>query len=107
MSQLENPRQILVVANETVVSKALVDLIEERAKGSDVVVTVIAPVEGVTSISAMPAQYALVRIITPAPRPMSVPDPVRRAPAAGEGRASHPAAVAVALRMSISRVSDV
>jgi len=44
MSEQENPRQILVVANETVVSKALVDLIEERAKGSDVVVTVIAPV---------------------------------------------------------------
>ena len=44
MSTQENPGQILVVANETVVSKALVDLIEERAKGSDVVVTVIAPV---------------------------------------------------------------
>jgi predicted deacetylase len=44
MSEMENPRQILVVANETVVSKALVDLIEETAKGSDVVVTVLAPV---------------------------------------------------------------
>ena len=44
MNAQENPRQILVVANETIVSKALVDLIEERAKGSDVVVTVIAPV---------------------------------------------------------------
>jgi hypothetical protein len=44
MSEIENPRQILVVANETVVSKALVDLIEEAAKGSDVVVTVLAPV---------------------------------------------------------------
>jgi hypothetical protein len=38
------PHQILVVANETVVSKALVDLIEERAAQQDVVVTVIAPV---------------------------------------------------------------
>jgi predicted deacetylase len=44
MSEQENPRQILVVANETVVSKALVELIEERAKGSNVIVTVIAPV---------------------------------------------------------------
>jgi hypothetical protein len=44
MSEMENPRQVLVVANETVVSKALVDLIEETAKGSDVVVTVLAPV---------------------------------------------------------------
>ena len=37
-------RHILVVANETVVSKALVDLIEEKAKGGDVRVTVLAPV---------------------------------------------------------------
>ena len=44
MSVLENPRHILVVANETAVSKALVDLIEEKAKGGAVRVTVIAPV---------------------------------------------------------------
>jgi hypothetical protein len=44
MSEMENPRRVLVVANETVVSKALVDLIEETAKGSDVVTTVLAPV---------------------------------------------------------------
>jgi hypothetical protein len=44
VSEQENPRQVLVVANETVVSKALVELIEERATGSNVVVTVIAPV---------------------------------------------------------------
>ncbi len=44
MSVQENPRQILVVANETVVSKALVELIEETAQGSNVVVTVLAPV---------------------------------------------------------------
>jgi hypothetical protein len=44
MNVQESPRQILVVANETVVSKALVELIEETAKGSNVVVTVIAPV---------------------------------------------------------------
>jgi hypothetical protein len=37
-------RHILVVANETVVSKALVDLIEERAAKGDVRVTVLAPV---------------------------------------------------------------
>lgn len=37
-------RHILVVANETVVSKALVDLIEERAKSGGVRVTVLAPV---------------------------------------------------------------
>jgi hypothetical protein len=37
-------RHILVVANETVVSKALIDLIEERAAEGDVRVTVLAPV---------------------------------------------------------------
>jgi hypothetical protein len=37
-------RHILVVANETVVSKALVDLIGERAKAGNVRVTVLAPV---------------------------------------------------------------
>ena len=37
-------RHILVVANETVVSKALVDLIEARAKDGPVRVTVLAPV---------------------------------------------------------------
>ena len=37
-------RHILVVANETVVSKALVDLIEEKARDGGVRVTVIAPV---------------------------------------------------------------
>jgi hypothetical protein len=36
--------QILVVANETVVSPALVELIEERAEDADVLVTVLAPV---------------------------------------------------------------
>ena len=43
MTELD-ARHILVVANETVVSKALVDLIEEKAKGGGVRVTVIAPV---------------------------------------------------------------
>jgi hypothetical protein len=38
------PHHVLVVANETVVSKALVELIEERAADGDVVVTVLAPV---------------------------------------------------------------
>ena len=37
-------KQIVVIANETVVSKALVDLIEEKAKSDDVSVTVVAPV---------------------------------------------------------------
>jgi len=37
-------KQIVVIANETVVSKALVDLIEERAQDDDVFVTVVAPV---------------------------------------------------------------
>jgi hypothetical protein len=37
-------KQIVVIANETVVSRALVDLIEERAKHDDVFVTVVAPV---------------------------------------------------------------
>jgi hypothetical protein len=37
-------RHILVVANETVVSKALVDLIEKKAESGDVRVTVLAPV---------------------------------------------------------------
>jgi hypothetical protein len=40
----QQERHILVVANETVVSKALVDLIEERAAKGDVRVTVLAPV---------------------------------------------------------------
>ena len=35
MSEPENPRHILVVANETVVSKALVDLIEETGEGRE------------------------------------------------------------------------
>jgi hypothetical protein len=37
-------RQIVVIANETVVSRALVDLLEEKAHGDDVSVTVVAPV---------------------------------------------------------------
>jgi hypothetical protein len=44
MSEIENARQILVVANETVASKALADVIEEKAQGSNVIVTVLAPV---------------------------------------------------------------
>jgi GABA permease len=40
----ESERHILVVANETVVSKALVDLIEEKAKDGNVRITVLAPV---------------------------------------------------------------
>jgi phosphopantetheine adenylyltransferase len=38
------PHHILVVANETVVSRSLVDLIKERAAQEDLVVTVVAPV---------------------------------------------------------------
>jgi len=38
------PHHILVVANETVVSRSLVELIQERAAQGDVVVTVLAPV---------------------------------------------------------------
>jgi hypothetical protein len=44
MAKPEGPRHVLVVANETVVSKALVDLIEERAASDEVIVTVLAPV---------------------------------------------------------------
>jgi hypothetical protein len=44
VSEPEHSRHILVVANETAVSKALVDLIEERAADGDVLVTVVAPV---------------------------------------------------------------
>ena len=40
----ERSRQILVVANETVVSPALIDLIEQKAKEGPVYVTVLAPV---------------------------------------------------------------
>jgi hypothetical protein len=40
----ERERHILVVANETVVSTALVDAIEEKAKAGDARVTVLAPV---------------------------------------------------------------
>src|SRR6478672_6178350 len=44
MAAPEGPRHVLVVANETVVSKALVELIEERAESGEVIVTVLAPV---------------------------------------------------------------
>jgi hypothetical protein len=44
MSVPERSRQILVVANETVVSPALVELIEEKAKDGAVYVTVLAPI---------------------------------------------------------------
>ncbi len=44
MSEPERSKQILVVANETVVSQALVELIEEKAKDGAVYVTVLAPV---------------------------------------------------------------
>jgi hypothetical protein len=44
VSEPERSKQILVVANETVVSKALVELIEEKAKDGAVYVTVLAPV---------------------------------------------------------------
>src|SRR4029079_12535741 len=44
VSAPEGAHQILVVAHETVVSPALVELIEERAKDTDVLVTVVAPV---------------------------------------------------------------
>jgi hypothetical protein len=44
MSEPERSRQILVVANETVVSPALVDLIVEKAKDGPVYVTVLAPI---------------------------------------------------------------
>src|SRR5689334_3470459 len=44
MAEPEGPRHVLVVANETVVSKALVELIEERAASGEVIVTVLAPV---------------------------------------------------------------
>lgn len=44
MSDADGTRHILVVANETSVSRALVDLIEEKAKDGPVQVTVLAPV---------------------------------------------------------------
>ena len=44
MSLPERSRQILVVANETVVSPALIDLIEQKAKEGPVYATVLAPV---------------------------------------------------------------
>jgi hypothetical protein len=44
VASAEGSRHVLVVANETVVSKALVELIEERAAEGDVIVTVLAPV---------------------------------------------------------------
>src|SRR5205807_10628481 len=44
MSDAERSPHVLVVANETVVSHALVELIEQKAKESPVYVTVLAPV---------------------------------------------------------------
>jgi hypothetical protein len=43
-SEPERSKQILVVANETVVSPALIELIEEKAKDGAVYVTVLAPI---------------------------------------------------------------
>jgi hypothetical protein len=40
----DEPREILVVANETAASRSLVDLLEERGRQGDVHVTVVAPV---------------------------------------------------------------
>jgi hypothetical protein len=40
----DEPREILVVANETAASRSLVDLLEERGEQGDVHVTVVAPV---------------------------------------------------------------
>ena len=44
MNEVALPHHILVVANETVVSRSLADLIKERAAQEDLVVTVVAPV---------------------------------------------------------------
>jgi hypothetical protein len=44
VSSTQDPRRILVVANETVVSPALVELIEAKAKEGPVIVSVLAPV---------------------------------------------------------------
>lgn len=44
MSATEDARQIVVIANETVVSRKLVDVIEQHAAGEAVEVTVVAPV---------------------------------------------------------------
>ena len=44
MNEAALPHHILVVANETVVSRSLADLIKERAAQEDLVVTVVAPV---------------------------------------------------------------
>ena len=41
---MSDPRRILVVANETVVSRKLVDLIEAHAGEGEVEVTVVAPI---------------------------------------------------------------
>ena len=44
MSESESARHVLVIANETAVSRALVELIEKKAEGGQVRVTVVAPV---------------------------------------------------------------
>jgi hypothetical protein len=44
VNEVALPHHILVVANETVVSRSLADLIKERAAQEDLVVTVVAPV---------------------------------------------------------------
>lgn len=44
MSEPESARHVLVIANETVVSPSLVELIEKKAAGGPVRVTVVAPV---------------------------------------------------------------
>src|SRR6266436_3816092 len=65
------------------------------------------PVEGVTTTSAMPTQYAFWRTTMPTPRPVNGLLPVLRAPALGERRDFHSAAVAVAFSISINRLSVV
>jgi hypothetical protein len=44
MSDADGTRRILVVANETAVSRALIELIEEKAKAGPIQVTVLSPV---------------------------------------------------------------
>jgi hypothetical protein len=44
MTDADGTRRILVVANETAVSRALIELIEEKAKGGPIQVTVVSPV---------------------------------------------------------------
>ena len=68
MSAADREHHIVVVANETVVSRALVELIEQRAQTGAVQVTVVAPVKVLLTQSERAALgVAVPGLVAPSP----------------------------------------